>query len=348
MNDAPFQCAQRFSPQAARSSFGMEAHQPAGTTAVRVTNLQSAATGVMRVELVPLGGQALDAVEAGAHVDVHLPNGLVRQYSLINDQESHRYVIAVGLDASSRGGSTFVHHGLKLDDTLRIGRPRNHFALHTSTVPAVLVAGGIGITPIWSMVQRLEREGRQWTLYYCARTPEHAAFLADIERLADASRVGRVVRHFDRLPGQVPLDLTGTLAAHEASHHFYCCGPKPMLDAFADAARVHGVPEDRIHIEHFNAAPIDASGDAPFEVETSDGTVHTVPMGRSILDVLLDAGENVLYSCKEGTCGTCETNVLEGEPLHRDAVLSAAERASHRTMMICVSRCKAGRLKLDI
>ena len=326
----------------------MDMLQPASSTAVRVTGLRPVATGVMCLELVPQEGRVLDRVECGAHVDVHLPNGVTRQYSLINDRESHRYVIAVGLDANSRGGSAFVHEGLKLNDVLWVDRPRNHFPLHASDVPAVLVAGGIGITPIWSMVQRLEREGRRWTLYYCARTPEHAAFLPDIRRLADTSQVGRLVCHFDRLPGQVPLDLTTTLAGHEPSRHFYCCGPRPMLEAFADAARAHGVADDHIHIEHFSAARSDALGDIPFEVEINDGSLHSVPAGRSILDVLLAAGETPLYSCKEGICGTCETAVLEGEPLHRDAVLSAAERASGKTMLICVSRCKTGRLKLDI
>lgn len=321
---------------------------PAGLSTFRVEALDRVAVGVVKLVLVPQDGEACRTVEPGAHVDVHLPQGLVRQYSLVNAGERHRYVIAVGLDPRSRGASAYVHGQLRPGDLLALGVPRNNFALDNSDAPAVLVAGGIGITPLWSMAQHLERQGRPWTLYCCARSADHAAFVQEARMLARASRIGRVQTHFDAEAGGAPIDLDALLGRHATASHFYCCGPAPMLDAFLAAGARRGVAQAQLHVERFSAAPAAQADDRAFEVVLNSGAVHRVPPGRSILDVLLQAGESLPHSCREGICGSCETAVLQGEPLHRDALLSPAERASNRTMMICVSRARTDRLVLDI
>lgn len=322
------------------------------TLCARISAVDPVARGVLRVELRPAEPDvAFDPVQAGAHIDLHLPNGLRRSYSLVNEGERHRYVIAVAHDAHSRGGSAYVHERLRAGDAIAIGKPRNHFALHSDSMHTVLVAGGIGITPLWSMVQRLERDGRPWTLYFCARTRGHAAFLPELEALAATSRSGQLVCVFDQEPGQAMLDLRDVVQRHGGDTHFYCCGPQPMLRAFE--AATSALDARRVHVESFGTAavssPADDDADRPFDVElASSGRHYTVPPGKSILDVLIDAGESVMYSCKEGTCGTCETTVLDGAPLHRDAVLGRAERKAGRVMMICVSRCRGERIKLDL
>lgn len=323
-------------------------HLHAGTAQVDVVDVRPVAAGIVAVELRPASGASCASFDAGAHLDLYLPNGLVRQYSLINVGERDKYVVAVSLDPRSRGGSAYIHESLRAGDQIGVGVPRNNFRLDDSTAPAILFAGGIGITPIWSMVKSLETRGRPWVLYYCARTTGHAAFLDEIRQFAVQSRVGRLMCNFDQEPGQTVLSFAAELALHSREAHFYCCGPQPMLAAFEAAAAEAAIPPSHIHVERFSAEPADASGDVSFELELASGATYTVPAGKSILDVLTKAGEPVMYSCKEGTCGTCETAVLEGEPLHRDVILSAAERAGNRTMMICVSRCKGKKLKLDI
>jgi len=321
-----------------------------GLSAFQVESLERVAAGVLQLVLVPQGGAPCHAVEPGAHVDVHLPQGLVRQYSLLNAGERHRYVIAVGLDARSRGGSAYVHGGLRPGERLMLGVPRNNFALDGSRAPAVLLAGGIGITPLWSMAQQLQRQGRRWTLYCCARSAEHAAFVQQARALAQAGSVGCVHTHFNAEAGGAPIDIDALLGRHAPDSHFYCCGPAPMLDAFVAATGRRGIAQAQLHVERFSASPTgqEQAGEEAFEVVLNSGAVHRVPPRQSILDVLLQAGESLPHSCKQGICGSCETAVLQGEPLHRDALLSPAERASNRTMMICVSRARSGRLVLDI
>ncbi|QBQ99809.1 PDR/VanB family oxidoreductase [Paraburkholderia pallida] len=322
------------------------------TLCASIAAIEPIAQGVLRIELRPAEPEAVfEPVQAGAHIDLHLPNGLCRSYSLVNEGERHRYVVAVAHDSQSRGGSAYVHEHLRIGDAIAIGRSRNHFGLHTDAARTVLVAGGIGITPLWSMVQRLERDGRPWTLYFCARTRGHAAFLAELEALAAKSLHGELVCVFDHEPGQAMLDLHDVVRRHGGDTHFYCCGPQPMLRAFEAATA--SLDARRVHVESFRAtaagSPADEQAGRPFEVELANsGRLYTVPPGKSILDVLIDAGESVMYSCKEGTCGTCEVPVLEGAPLHRDAVLGRAEREAGRVMMICVSRCRGERIKLDL
>jgi ferredoxin-NADP reductase len=315
------------------------------TIEVRIKSVAWEALGIHSLELRPLHQPALPPFTAGAHVDLLLPNGMTRSYSLVNRQsERHRYVIAVNRDAASRGGSRFVHESLRAGDTLRISPPRNNFPLEEGAAHSVLIAGGIGITPLWCMVQRLHELGRDWQLYYCARTPQHAAFLERVEAL-DAPAQARVHLNFDGEPGGRMLDLRGVVEAAATDAHLYCCGPNSMLASFEEVTQ--GRTPGTVHVEYFTARSGPAASGGFTVVLARSGRSVSVPPGKTILDALLDAGIDVPYSCTEGVCGTCEMGVLEGVPDHRDLVLSKEERAAGRTMMICCSGCKSDKLVLD-
>jgi vanillate O-demethylase ferredoxin subunit len=296
-------------------------------------------------DLRPRAGGELPAFTAGAHVDLHLPNGMLRSYSLVNPQtERHRYVIAAQKDRASRGGSRCLHEQVKTGDTLRIGAPRNNFPLAEDAPHSVLFAGGIGITPVFNMAGRLAALGRSWALHYCARSRGAAAFLEPMAALA--SDRGRVHLHFDDEHGGNPPDLAEIVGAAGAGTHFYCCGPLPMLAAFEAATAA--LPAEQVHVEYFTAKDAPAKGGGFTVVLAKSGVELVVPEGKTILETALDAGIAASYSCMEGVCGTCETRVLEGIPEHRDLVLTRAEQASNRTMMICCSGCKGERLVLEL
>lgn len=309
---------------------------------LRVHRIEWAAEGILAVELRDPAGADLPAFTAGAHVDLILPNGQTRSYSLANDPaERHRYVLGVGLDAASRGGSRFIHRDLRVGQMLAVEGPRNHFPLAEDAPFTVLIAGGIGITPMVAMAQRLAILGRPFTLHHAVRDPSRAAFL-DLVR----ARAGDVRLHVDAVAGG-PLDIAAIVAAAPAGAHFYCCGPLPMLAAFEAATA--GLPAERVHLEYFQARPREAAADTAFEVELAkSGRVLVVPPGSSIADVLEKSGIRVATSCCEGICGSCETRLVSGEPDHRDSVLTAAEKAANATLMICVSRARSARLVLDL
>lgn len=315
------------------------------TLDVRVTTMSFQADGVLSLELCPVTGGDLPPFTAGAHIDLHLPNGLIRSYSLSNDQrERHRYVIGVGLDAASRGGSRYVHTELRPGQVLPISAPRNNFPLVEDAGRSILFAGGIGVTPMLAMARRLTELGRDWTLYYCVRQRRNAGFLPELTALT-ANRPDALVLNFDGEPGGRLLDIAAIVRAGEGAH-FYCCGPTPMIKAF-EAATAH-LPEGAAHVEYFAGveAPATAGG---FIVELArSGKSIQVPEGKTILDVCLDAGVDVPYSCMEGVCGSCEARIVSGEPDHRDMILSASERASNKTMMICCSGSKGPKLVLDL
>jgi vanillate O-demethylase ferredoxin subunit len=257
-----------------------------------------------------------------------------------------RYVIGVGLDAASRGGSAWLHNGARVGDTLRISMPRNHFELDEGAEDSILVAGGIGITPLLAMARRLSTLQRRWTLYYCARTPDHAAFLRELEDLP-----GRIVPVFDGVPGGSAIDLIRVVEEAPAHAHLYCCGPASLMESFQRAA-AQRAPR-RVHVEWFKppqATSADKpSADSAFQVALArSGIELKVPADRSILEVLMDAGVPVNHSCCDGVCGTCETRVLEGVPEHRDLVLLGDEATTTERMMVCVSRCVGSRLVLDL
>ena len=316
------------------------------TLQVRIHSITEEARGIHSFDLRPAAGAELPPFTAGAHIDIHLGNRLVRSYSLINPQgERHRYVIAVSKDPKTRGGSRYVHENLRVADTLAISAPRNNFALREDAVRTVFLAGGIGITPIWCMIQRLEALGRTWELHYCVRTREQAAFLEPLRALPGE----RVKFNFDHEPGGKLLDVAAVVAAIPAEAHLYCCGPAPMLAAFeAACARL---PKEQVHVEYFTAKPEEpgAGGLEQFTVVLKrSGREFVIPPGKTILETLLDAGLDVPYSCTQGVCGTCETPVLEGVPDHRDMLLTEEERAAGKTILICCSRSKTERLVLDL
>ena len=311
-----------------------------------VHTLRYEAEATFSIELRPVDGGEFPAFEAGAHIDLHLPNGLVRSYSLLNDaRERHRYVVAVLKDRASRGGSRYVHEQLRVGSVIKIGAPRNAFKLHEEAAHTVLVAGGIGITPLLCMARRLRSLGRSVELLYFARTRKHAAFIDNINALGIP-----VHWHFDEQAGGPP-DIKALLASRavKAQAHYYACGPAVMLDAFEKCCAELGYTQ--AHVERFSPVEVAADKDA-----RSTYTVHLQRSGRdivvmpelSLLKALKAAGCNVPSSCEEGVCGACETQVLAGVPDHRDSVLSPAEKAASKSMMICVSGCKSESLTLDI
>lgn len=284
-------------------------------------------------------------------MDLHLPNHLSRSYSLVNmPGESHRYVIAVNRDASGKGGSRYMHDTLRVGQTLSISEPRNTFPLHESATHSVFIAGGIGITPLWSMIQRLAQLGAPWTLHYAARTPCGAAFAEQLVALESGSR-GEVKFYFDQGARDKWLDLHAIVQASPPDADLYCCGPVRMLEAFESAASQH--PPTLVHREYFAAPPSQPQApgtvDEGFTVRLSrTGKVIPVNQGTTILEAVLEAGVEVPYSCMSGICGACATNVLGGEPDHRDLVLSDAEKEAGGKMIICCSRAKSAELILEL
>jgi len=313
---------------------------------VRVARKDQIALDIAAFELVSTDGMPLPAFEAGSHVDVAVPGGLTRQYSLCNDPgESHRYQIAVLHVADGRGGSRAMHEVVKEGDLLVISKPRNHFPLANAHGHSLLLAGGIGITPLLCMAERLAHIGRAFTLHYFARSAERAAFRDRIR----ASRFSDHVHfHFDE-PFTGKPDFQALLAPAGADAHLYTCGPKGFMDAVLACARSRGWADDRLHKEYFSAEPSRIEGDGAFEVQlASSGRVIPVAADQTVIAALAAQGVHIETSCEQGVCGTCLTRVLEGEPDHRDVYLTAAEQAANDQFLPCCSRAKSGRLVLDI
>ncbi len=308
---------------------------------LRVQAIRYAARDTYLLELVSPEGAALPGASPGAHIDLHLGNGLTRSYSLLcSGARLDHYSVGVKLDPRGCGGSRYVHEQLRVGALIGVSEPRNHFPLKEDAAHTILIAGGIGITPVWCMARRLEALGASWELWYGARTRADAAFLSEIEALA-----GKVRLHFDDEAGKV-LDIARIVDAAAKDVHLYCCGPAPMLDAYESV--VAGRDPGTVHLERF-AAKQAAARDGGFVVSLArSGKELTVPAGASILKVLLDNGVAVDFSCQEGICGCCEVAVLEGEVDHRDAVLTDEERSRSQTMMVCCSGAKRGRLVLDL
>ena len=313
---------------------------------VRVKRISHEAECINSYELVHPERGDLAPFTAGSHIDLHLQNGMIRSYSLVNDpSETHRYLIAVNEDASGRGGSSFVHDTVKAGDVVTISTPRNNFALHEEAEFSVLIAGGIGITPIMSMIRRLEALARPWKLFYVARTRRAAAFLDDLNTIRPDVHGNFHLDFDDERAGQT-FDLATIVANAPAHAHLYCCGPLPMLEAFEKATASR--PAGQVHVEYFQARQAPAI-DGGFEVRLarSNRTIAVEP-GKTILDAVLDAGVMANYSCAEGVCGTCETRVIEGMPDHRDLFLSPEDKATNKTIMICCSGSRSGTLVLDL
>ena len=317
----------------------------AATIEVRLEAIRREAEGIASFELVAPDGGPLPPFTAGAHVDLQMPGGLVRSYSLVNSpQETHRYLIAVYRDEASRGGSSWMHQVPRVGDILSISLPHNDFTLAEEARHSILIAGGIGITPLAAMAARLQYLGRSWRLHYAARSPEQAAFAQSLGELT-AQPGGDLHFHFS---SQQParLDLVRIVAEAAPDTHLYCCGPAGMIDDFLKACA--GRPPQFVHTERF-AATQEAATDGGFEVVLARKERRfTVAAGKTILDTLLDNGIDVQYACSQGVCGTCLTPVLAGEPDHRDDYLTPEEKASNRCVMICCSGAKSARLVLDI
>jgi vanillate O-demethylase ferredoxin subunit len=314
--------------------------------AVKVLRKSQEAQDVASFELVKPDGSALPAFSAGSHIDVQLPGGLTRQYSLCNDAaEKHRYRIAVLRDAGSRGGSAAMHDAVKEGDTLLISEPRNHFPL-VHAQRTLLFAGGIGVTPLLAMAQRLATLDADFTLHYCTRSAGRTAFRHEI---AGAGFAPSVQFHFDDGAPAQKLDLDRALGAPQAGTHIYVCGPTGFIDAVVKAADRLGWSKEQVHLEYFGGAPQDTAGDRAFQVKiASSGAVYDVPADRSVVQALQSHGIEILTSCEQGVCGTCITRVLQGECDHRDLYFTDEEKSAQDQFTPCCSRAKSPLLVLDL
>jgi vanillate O-demethylase ferredoxin subunit len=312
---------------------------------LRVRARKHEADGICSFELEPLDGAELPPFTAGAHIDVHVGPGLVRQYSLCGDPHERRFWrIGVLREPMSRGGSAGMHDRVAVGQVIQVGAPRNLFPLADAS-HSVLVAGGIGVTPILAMARHLQRTGGSFELHYCARTRQRMAFVDDILAGAFADRA----RIYLDEPGAGSFDASQALSETPPHAHLYVCGPAGFMEYVLASARSSGWTEDRLHREHFASAPVDAAGDRPFQmVLNRSGATLDVPAGMSALKVLLDHGVDVPYSCEAGVCGSCVTPVLEGTPDHRDTCLMDDERAANNVFTPCCSRARTPTLVLDL
>lgn len=308
---------------------------------VKVMSVNVEADGVLSLDMAAATGGPLPAWTPGAHIDVVLPGGLIRQYSLCGDPgHADRWRIGVLREPGSRGGSRFIHDEVRPGDILQVAGPRNNFEL-AGAGRYLFVAGGIGVTPILPMLRQVALAGRPWALLYGGRTRGSMAFLAEIDGLAG----GEV--HIVPQDERGLLDLQGFLGAPGADTVVYCCGPGPLIDAVEDICRTWRA--GALHRERFAPGARPAREPGSFEVHLArSGQRLTVPARRSLLAVLEDAGQKVTNSCRAGICGTCLVKVLAGTPEHNDDVLSDAERASGTVILTCVSRAESELLVLDL
>jgi ferredoxin-NADP reductase len=312
-------------------------------TDLTITNREMAADGVVALTLAHPDGSDLPEWTAGAHIDLVLTDSLVRQYSLCGRPGNRaEWRVGILLDPRGRGGSQFVHDELREGSTVRVRGPRNHFPLVNSP-RYQFIAGGIGVTLILTMIEAAEAHGAEWQLLYGGRDRASMGFLDELERYGDRVAVCPQDE-------QGMLDTAAVLGAPRTDTLVYCCGPEGLLGAVVDACRAW--PEDSLHIERFSAKPVgEPSAETLEEFEVvcqRSGVSLAVTADRTIYEVAEEAGLDVLGACMEGVCGTCEIEVLEGEPDHRDSVLSDAEQAAGDAMMICVSRSRSERLVLDL
>ena len=320
---------------------------PAARLTVRVAKKTLEADGIYAFELTDPLGRRLPAFSAGAHIDVSVGDGLVRQYSLCNDpRERRRYLIAVLRVDGSCGGSAAMHDRVREGDLLEIGAPRNHFVLDESAPRSLLLAAGIGITPILGMAERLARCRADFEMHYCARSRARAAFFT---RLARSSFAARVRYHFSDDATAQRFDIERVLNSQSPSTHLYVCGPTTFIDAALRAAVRRGWPERQLHCERFASSARIPDAPRPFDVRVgSTGRVYRVAAHKTITATLAEHGVLIPTSCEQGICGTCMTGVLEGEVEHRDCVLTNTQREKHCQFTPCCSRAKGDLLVLDL
>lgn len=308
---------------------------------VKVQQARALARDILLLDLQAANGQSLPGAAGGAHIDLQLPNGLVRQYSLVNATGQARmasYQVAVGLDAHSRGGSRWIHEKLKPGASLRVGEPRNLFALDPAHRKILLVAGGIGITPLYAMAQVAAQQGLDWQLVACARSIGRIALAEELLALG----ADRVRLHGDLESGG-PLDLAAVLREQDWDG-VYACGPQGMLKALDDLTA--GWPAGRYRSEQFKAEAADPAGNRPFQLVLAQSGLSTdVQPDESVLDSMERLGVAHPYACREGLCGSCEVGLCDGQPEHRDHVLDPSQHALR--FIPCVSRCQGETLTLD-
>ncbi|ESQ89399.1 hypothetical protein ABAC460_12880 [Asticcacaulis sp. AC460] len=312
---------------------------------VVVTQILQATANIRRITLAAADGSALPPFDAGAHIDVHLPNGLIRQYSLTGlPGEARAYHLGVLKDPHSRGGSQWLHDRLKTGDPLRVSAPRNLFPLHGTAKQHRLFAGGIGITPILAMARHLSASGADFEVHYCVRNRAEAAFADDLASLRSQGRVrlteGRETAR---------LDYLDALAAPTSDAHLYVCGPDGYIRTVLDLARQQGWTQAQLHKEAFTAQPLADSDDPAFRVRLArSGITVSVAPGQSVVKALEAHGVFIPVSCEQGICGTCLTPVVSGTPDHRDQYLTDDERAANDQFTPCCSRALSSELVLDI
>jgi vanillate O-demethylase ferredoxin subunit len=314
---------------------------------LRVQSIRYETEEIKSFRLVATNRKSLPSFTPGAHISVQIPDGLTRQYSLCNGPgDTSAYHIAVKREPDSRGGSRVLHERVAEGDTLEVMAPRNHFPVETSAKHHLLLAGGIGITPLLSMARHLQATGASFELQYFTRSVKFTAFH---EVLSQPEFSGKVNFHYALDPQSLRVYLHTLLRHRPEEGHLYACGPRPFMDLVEDIATV-AWPQEAIHMEFFAADPLASSGPRqPFEITLARTRAsYTVPAERSILQVLAEHGIRISNSCEQGVCGTCVTGVLEGTPDHRDAFLSERERKACDKMMLCVSRAKSERLVLDL
>ena len=310
----------------------------------RIARRVQLADDIVGLTLSAVDGDPLPPASPGAHIDLHLPNGLIRQYSIARHSAAG-YELGILRDPASRGGSACVHNALHEGDALEISLPRNLFPLATEAQRSLLFAGGIGITPIIAMAEALHAAGADFELHYCTRARHRAAYL---DRLASAPWADRVHLYHDDLPEAGKLDTVGVVAFPEPGKHLYVCGPNGFMDHVINTARAAGWAEANVHSERFSAPAIDTSDDGSFDmVINSTGQTIRVGAEQTAIAALHAAGFDVPLSCEQGICGTCLTRVLDGEPEHRDMFLTDAEREANNQFTPCCSRGK-GKLLLDL
>lgn len=317
-----------------------------------VSDIRAESPLVRSLRLRPAAETPLPAFSPGSHLQVRIPGlGATRNYSLVSFDASRQgfeaprhYRLGVRLEESGSGGSRFMH-GLAVGDRITVIGPKNDFPLHAAEAgeaPVVLIAGGIGITPLAAMASALAAAGRPWVLHYSGRSRDQLAFVTELRALDEAAL------HLHADDDASRLDLGALLDGLAPAQHLYVCGPKGMIDAVIDGAKARGWPAERIHFELFTAAaPVD--GDRAFELELrQSGKRLAVPADKTILEVLESAGCDPMYDCRRGECGVCTATVLEGTPDHRDYFLSDAEKAGGKMIQICISRARSARLVLDL
>lgn len=304
------------------------------------------AQGIVALELVSVDGGPLPAAQAGAHIDVHLPGGVTRSYSLCgNPADVSRYELGVLREPESRGGSAAMHDAVHEGDTLDIDFPQNHFPLADMGQRHALFAGGIGVTPLMAMAVTCQARGDAVSMHYAVRHRARAAYLGRLQAMLGSG----LQLHVDEEAGG-PFDAAAAVASLAPDCHVYVCGPKPFMDAVLSAARAAGWPEAQLHWEYFgNAVPMATDGEQGFEVvlQSSGLTVH-VPPDQTIVQACAQAGVEILVSCEQGVCGTCITSVIEGMPEHKDLYLTPQEQADGKLILPCCSRSKTPVLVLDL